>query len=293
MVGATSFPERNFQRMAVEDEADRPGNGITREEARALEEDFLGRFRGKLAVLREIFNPMDGRVYFVDPTQRAREWDEGEKVKRIMMEEGVLDRAIRRRMPVNRALRLDIGTKGILTGFSPAAAVAAISLSPVRDLAVKGRSEAEVTFYDVEDAVKRAAHRGRIFHYVGVYATTSFAEECLKQPPRSKNYFTILVSRGNDTAWRVLNGEDFPWPGARDIFDLELTSEKLNRCRRAMLEHPDLRLKGGHVPLEDLRRELGFADELFERALGEVLEEEAFQVREVGGIRILQRPRFS
>jgi hypothetical protein len=285
--------ERIFQTMSPSDDTPSAGETITREEAKALEEDFHGRLRAKLGVLREIFNPMDRRVYFVDPSIRLREWDQGSEVKRIMLEAGVLDRAVRRHMPSNRTVRLDIGTRGLFSGFTPTVAVAGIAVSPLEDLATQGWTDAPVEFTPLQDAVKRAADRPKVFHFVGVYATTGFAEACLEQPPRSRNLTTFLVAKGPDTAWRVLNAEGHPWREAPALFDLETPAEKLDRCRRGIEEHPDLRLKGGHVQLDLLRRELGFPDEVFERALGRVLQEsEGLQVKELDGIMIVQRPRF-
>jgi hypothetical protein len=91
----------------------------------------------------------------------------------------------------------------------------------------------------------------------------------------------------------VQGGEDPPWEGATSLFDLETVPEKIDRCRRSIADHPDLRMKGGHVPLEEIRAALEFPDPVFEQALGEVLgSPEGLQVREIDGIRILQRPRF-
>ncbi|MHC5038355.1 MAG: hypothetical protein ACYTHM_13655 [Planctomycetota bacterium] len=279
--------------MAEKPSQEERGREFTREDARAQEEDFHGRLRGKFGALVEVFNPLDGRVYFVDPSARHREWDESERVKRIMLEEGVLDRSIRRRMPMNRASRLDIGTKGLLSGFTPHVSVVGISLSPLRVLSVGGAGDAEIEFPDLESAVKRAADRIRVFHYVGVFGTVPFSEECVDQPPRSRNLITILVERGEDTEWRVLNDEALPWPGALRLFDLETVSEKVSRCRRTILEHEDLRMKGGHIRLEETKKELGFPEEVFDRALGEILSGPGeFQIREFDGTKILQRARF-
>jgi hypothetical protein len=258
-----------------------------------MEEDFHGRLRGRLGALREVFNPLDGRVYFVDPALSLKHWDQGGKVKRVMLAEGVLDRSVRRSMPSNRATRLDVGTKGLLSGFTPVVSVTGISLSPLSPLAVEGETEAPVEFPDLESAVKRAADRHRVFHYVGVFATTSFSEECVAQPPRSRNLATVLVVRGADSEWVVLNREGFPWPGTPALFDLETIAEKVDRCRRTILEHEDLRLRGGHVRLSEIRADLGFSGDVFDSALAQILDgPEEFQVRELDGTRILQRPRF-
>jgi hypothetical protein len=279
--------------MAQRRKSTEPEDPVSREEARALEEDFHGRLRGKLGALREIFNPLDGRIYFVDPSVSMKQWDQAEKVKRVMVSSGVLDRSIRRTMPGNRGTRLDIGTKGILSGFTPLVSVAGVSLSPLKELAVEGETRSPVEFPDLESAVKRAADRHKVFTYVGAFTTTSFSEECVEQPPRSQNFVTILVVRGADSAWRVLNREGFPWPGAPELFDLETIAEKVDRCRRTLLEHEDLRMKGGHVRLSEIRTELGFSDDVFDRALSQILDgPEEFQVREMDGTRILQRPRF-
>jgi hypothetical protein len=210
-----------------------------------------------------------------------------------MLAEGVLDRSIRRTMPSNRATRLDVGTRGLLSGFTPVVSVTGISLSPLKPLAVTGETEAPVEFPDLESAVKRAADRHRVYHYVGVFATTSFSEECVDQPPRSKNLATVLVERGADSEWVVLNREGFSWPGTPALFDLETIAEKVDRCRRTILGHEDLRLQGGHVRLSEIRAELGFSEDVFDRALAEILDgPDEFQVRELDGTRILQRPRF-
>jgi hypothetical protein len=180
-----------------------------------------------------------------------------------------------------------------LSGFTARVSLVGISLSPIEAFAEAERTDAPVAYPDLEDAVKRAADRPRVFHYVGVFSTTGFTEECLEQPPRSKNVISLLVLRGEDSEWKILNGEGLPWKGAGTLFDLETIAEKLDRCRRALTGHPDLRVKGGHVALEEVQRDLDLSDALFERALSKLLEEEEeFQVREIDGIRILQRARF-
>ena len=93
--------------------------------------------------------------------------------------------------------------------------------------------------------------------------------------------------------WKILNDEGLPWRGAEALFDLETISEKLDRCVQTLLGHAELRMKGGHVALDEMRGSGAFPEEIFDRALAKILaEEEELQSRESDGIRILQRSRF-
>jgi hypothetical protein len=258
-----------------------------------MEEDFHARLRAKIASLGTVYNPLDGKPYAVDPAARPLEWDEKDKVKRILVDTGVLDRAVRKEMPSNRRSRVDAGFRGLLTGFTPMASIVGICLCPLGELAQKGRATTPVGFAELSEAARAVSDRAKVFHYIGVLAPTSFAEECLQNPIREKNLMVVMIDRGPGTAWRTRGAEGFEAPGVDALFDLETIPEKVNRCRQGISEHKDLRLRGGHVPLGDLKALLGFPDAIFERALGEVvLASPELQIREFDGIKILQRSRF-
>ncbi|MCU0722602.1 MAG: hypothetical protein MUC63_03110 [Planctomycetes bacterium] len=266
---------------------------MSREEAHAAEEDFHARLRAKIAALGGLYSPLDGKTHPVDPTSRPVEWDEKDKVKRLLVDSGILDRAVRKEMPANRRTRVDVGFRGLLTGFTPMVSVVGVSLSPLAELAEKGRSATPVGFAELSEAVRAVADRLKVFHYVGVMAPTGFTEDCRLNPVREKNLLTVLIERGPGTAWRTMGTEGFPAPGVDALFDLETIPEKIARCKKGIEERKDLRLRGGHVPLADLKASLGFPEAIFEKALGEVvLASKELQIREFDGIKILQRSRF-
>jgi hypothetical protein len=274
------------------DSSDAPA-GVSREEAHAMEEDFHGRLKAKVASLGALFNPLDGKTYPIDPAARAVEWDEKDRVKRLLVDTGILDRAVRKEMPGNRRARVDVGARSLFAGFTPAVSVIGICLCPLSDLLESGRSSVPMGFTELSEAVRAAADRPRVFHYVGVFAPTSFTEECRQNPLREKNLLTVLIERGEGTSWTVQGAEGFPSGGVEALFDLETIPEKIARCRNAIEEHKDLRLRGGLVPIADLKASLKFPDAVFDKALGDVvLSSPDLQVKEFDGVKILKRSRF-
>jgi len=275
--------------------SDSPGAlaGVSREEAHAMEEDFHGRLKAKIASLGALFNPLDGKPYPVDPAARPVEWDEKDKVKRLLVDTGIFDRTVRKEMPSNRRARVDAGARALFTGFTPAVSVVGICLCPLAELLEKGRSAVPVGFADLSEAVRAAADRAKVFHYVGVFAPTSFSEECRQNPLREKNLLTVLIERGPGTAWTVRGAESFPSAGVESLFDLETVPEKVGRCRQAIETHKDLRLRGGLVPIADLKAALKFPDAVFDKALADVvLSSPDLQVKEFDGVKILKHSRF-
>lgn len=267
--------------------------GVSREAAKAMEEDFHARLKAKFSFVREVFSPLQNKVYFVDPSVHLMQRDEKDRLKRLMVESGVLDRSVRRSMPVNRGVRLDVGSKGVFSGFSPQVCLVGQVLNPLDDLAVNGHSDEPVEFVELEAAVRRATERPKVFHYVGVFAPTGFTDECRENPPRGKNLVTILVEKGADTVWLTHGAHDQPWKGACDLFDLETVPEKIERGFQTLVNHPDLRLKGGHLVLDEIRSELALSDDLFEKALGKALGAgEELQIKDFDGEKIIQRARF-
>ncbi|MCI0343777.1 MAG: hypothetical protein L0216_21950 [Planctomycetales bacterium] len=271
---------------------------MTRAEARRREETFLERFRSQAARIRELFHPAENRYYPVAPSDLPpRERDGGEALRRAMDRLGLADRSVLGEMPRDRSLRVEVGTRGFLGRGQRKLAVVAQSLSPMDALlrdADPGGTEAPVTLAALREAIGEIVREPGVFYYVGVCATTRFAPECAAEPPVAPNLLLARVERDGGTSWRVALGDPDRWRGLAECFDPESGDEKVARCRRAIEERTELRLRGGHVLLEDLHRAPGFAREIVERAIESLVSGNGAEwlVRDVGERKILQRARF-
>jgi hypothetical protein len=75
-------------------------------------------------------------------------------------------------------------------------------------------------------------------------------------------------------------------------FDPETRPEKLSRSKQFFLDHESLQLKGGHVVLEHAREDLGVPEDIFQRAVQDVVHmDPQLGVMEVSGKQILKRSR--
>ena len=75
-------------------------------------------------------------------------------------------------------------------------------------------------------------------------------------------------------------------------FDPETRPEKLTRCQEYFSKHESLQLKGGHVVLEHARDDLAVPEDIFQRAIQDVVQRDGeIQLMEVSEKKILKRSR--
>ncbi len=278
------------------------GTRVTRAEARRREETFLERFRSQAARIRELFHPGEGRYYPVAPSDLPpRERDGGEALRRAMERLGLTDRSVQGEMPRDASLRLEVGTRGFFGRGERKVVAAAQALSPTDALLRDGATDAAVSLAALREAVAEIAREPRVFYYLGVCATTRFAPECGSEPPVAPNLLLARVERGDGTSWRLDLREAERWRGLAECFDPESGDEKVARCRRTIEERAELRLRGGHVLLDDLYGTNGRCDgaaafprEIVDRAIESLVSGGGGEwlLRDVAERRILQRARF-
>ncbi len=269
------------------------GTGISRQEARAREEDFISRLILKASETGAILNPVTSKECVIRKEEDSERWDSKRVVKDLMLKLDVLDRSLVKAMPLNQGVRIDAGSSGLFSGFKAQVSVVGQCLSPIEDFLKSDVSARKTPFSEVDRAVKAILDAKRDHHYVGIFSTTGFAGECLGNIPAGKGFSCALLEKGAGSEWTIHGGGSAEWRGAAGMFDFETRPEKVMRCAAALKSHPDLRLRGGHVQIERAKTELGFPADVFEEALAQIagLSGE-FVVRQFDGVKILQKSRF-
>jgi hypothetical protein len=266
---------------------------VSRQEARAREEDFIARLLRNVEAVKSIPNPVEGKVCELDPYGRVQRWDRKRLVKDLMVKKDVFDRSLLGRIPLNRGVRVEAGPSGLFSGFKPRVSVIGFCLSPLEAFIEQESSTRTVTYAALEEGLSSVLDATRDFHFVGVFAPTGFSPECRGNVPSGRNYACLLLEKGDRTEWKTHGGAAAEWKGASVLYELETPEEMLDRAEATLRSLPDLGLKGGHVQLERARDELGFPREVFDEAVQRLVDgSEEFLVRQFDGVKILQRSRF-
>ena len=269
---------------------------VDRERARQLEATFLGRFRADMASIRELYHPIEKKYYGAGSGGlRVLERDGTDVVRRLMERVGRTERGLLAEMPADRGVRFEVARTGFFSRGRVKVVVAAQVLSPLHELLRDDATDAPIGAGVLREAFEILVREPDAFYYVGIAATTRFAEEAIQSPPSAPNAVLALVEPNGASAWRLHLDEPERWKGLADVFDPEQGDEKVTRCRRAIVAHDDLQLRGGHILLDDLYGALDFPAEVVDKAIDGLTGSSSdgeYLVRDVGERRIFQRARF-
>lgn len=273
---------------------EKPGAApLAREEARAMEEDFINRLIKKVAEAGNVVNPVTAKPCVFPADRQPERWDSRRKIKDLMVKHDLMDRTVMRTMPLDPGIRIDAGQSGLFSGFKPQVSVVGQCISPLEAFLTAAACSDRTQYPDLEACVKDITGTRRDYQYVGIFSPVGFSDECRRNVPSGKDFSCLLIEKPGGTEWATHGGSAAAWKAAEAMFSFETREEMVNRCLLALRGHPDLRLRGGHVQIDKVRIELGFRADVFDSALQSLVAEPSdFVVRQFDGVRIIQRSRF-
>lgn len=271
------------------------GRETTLDGARTLEEMFVRRFEVAFDPVREIFSPLEGEM--VPASRRDRDHvkrNRSSRIVELMKKHRVYDRALLDRMPMDEISEFRIVERRFFGGYRLRVRVSAMVLSPAEDLLLTRRSSRPVTPFDVEEALDALGPRDDVFHYVGVLATTGFADDVPHRLPAARNLRMCLVEPVSGTRFRLIpQGSREDWGRVADLFDPETEEEKAQRVTDHLRALPSLGIRGGHVSLKEVREVLQVPEDVIRRAVEAVLNEDPdLSLQVVAGLEVLKRRRI-
>ncbi len=151
---------------------------------------------------------------------------------------------------------------------------------------------------DIERAVGELVVQDDIFYYVGILSTTGWTKDARANLPVGRNLLACLVEQTvsppeNGNPWIRHHASDARWGGLDRLFDPETDREKVDRVRSFFQTTDELRPKGGHVILKNVREDLNVPEEALRAAVAELCATDPeLSIVDVGGREILKRRRI-
>ena len=262
-----------------------------------LEELFISRFEknfSEFSSFGQLYHPLEDYYYGVsgvgrEPAIRSNQY---RKVLDLMRRHRVFDRCVFDSMPLQQISQFKIYSRSFFSRKKLKIVVAAASISPLEDL-VKGQVPRPMSLLHLEETIKRVVKQEEVFYYLGIASTSGWEGRVYQQALQGSNWMVGVLEPGEGTYWRRYFPRPDTWYGLEAVFDPEMDTEKLDRAKNAILRHSRLRLKGGHVLIEELHRELDVPDYIFVRALEQAMQEDReLEFRNIAGKKILQRRRL-
>jgi len=265
---------------------------LTSEEAKKLEELFLGRCRDNLQSADDIINPLDDRTlrvnydenYFIPHTQRRR-------VKEIMEESEIYDKPLLDRIPLGRYFHFDVYEFGIFDKTKKIAISAYVRCN-LKDFVKEEKSATPTPSSDVESIRLAAMEEPDVFHYVGILGMCGFEDAARRLPLAGPNWEIALVTHVEGTAFSVTHGDKARRKAVMALFDPEKKSEKFWRAKNLITSSPELTVSGGFVILSDLVESSGLSGELVKKAAEEFCaQDKSVSMERVEGKLIIKHSR--
>lgn len=272
------------------------GSSLDRLHAKELENIFVTRFQTNFKEFRNfgrIFHPLEGKAYPATSSDKEPvQSNKNLQVIQIMKKHKIFDRSVLDEMPVNQICRYEIYSRSFFGKKLLKIVVAALCLSPLESL-VTGGSPRKLGLMEVEKAIKSLVRESGVFYYMGIASTSGWEGAIREQLPKGMNWLVGIVENLQSTEWSMFFPDRDNWNNMENVFDPETEGEKIARCKIFLQEHRDLRLRGGHLPLDDLSQDLNLPDYLLVAAIEDLLaEDQQLEVREVAGKKILKRKRL-
>lgn len=276
-----------------------PKGAIALDRARALEETFSRRFEAAFEARSHAPSPLDGAVLKCGAKERSHlQRDHSSKVIDLMRKNHVYDRGLLDLIPLDEASEYHVYQRSFLGKGELKVVVAALSVSPLEEFVTKRWGESPLGSADVERALGELVVQDDIFYYVGILSTTGWTAEARAAVPVRRNLLACLVEPVREPApssspWARSFAQDVRWGGLERLFDPETDREKVERVRNYLAETAELKLRGGHVTLKNVREDLSVSEDALRTAVAELCAtDQDLSVVEVGGREILKRRRI-
>jgi DNA-binding transcriptional MerR regulator len=269
------------------------------EKARSLEETFISRFEAAFEARTHAPSPLEGTVLKCGPRERSHlKRDHSSKVIELMKRNRVYDRALLDAIPLDEASEYHVYQRSFLGKGDLKVVVAALVLSPLEAFVTQRKAQAPLTARDIERSVSELVVQEDIFYYVGILSTTGWDKDAKQSVPAGRNLLVALVEQDkappeNGNPWVRHFAGDARWGGLERLFDPETDREKVDRVRAFFQATDELRPKGGHVILRNVKEDLNVPEEALRTAVAELCATDPeLSVVEVGGREILKRRRI-
>ena len=277
-------------------EIEESSSSLDRLRAKELENIFITRFQTNFKEFRNfgrIFHPLEGKVYpAANSDKEGIQSNKNLRVIQLMKQHKIFDRSVLDEMPVNQVSRFEIQARSFLGKKNLKIVVAAICLNPLEAL-VCGAPSKKLGLINVEQAIKSIVKETGVFYYLGIASTSGWEGAIREQIPKGMNWLVGIVENLGSTEWNMFFPDRDNWNNMENIYDPETEGEKIARCKSFLLNHRELQLRGGHLTLDELPRELNVPDYLLVSAIEELLaEDKQLEVKEVSGRKILKRQRI-
>ena len=271
-----------------------PEGAVDVDEARRREECFLRRFEQNLSKFERIHSPLEKKTYAVRPgLLDPQVEDPYQRVVDLLKERGIYDRTLLERLPHDRSSRFTFPPPGLFGRRTPKLVIAAVAVSPIEQLATVGGSARRLGEPDLARIIReQVRHRGS-FHVIGALSTVGWDEELLRSPPHQEELAVVLVAEDPGGGWRLSHSLPKELAGLAVAFDPETLDEKVRRAFYRVIEHPELRIPGGHLEVSEFLTEIDLPREVLDLAMKQVTHEDSrLRIVTVSGRELLKRDRF-
>ena len=271
-----------------------PEGAVSLDEARRREEQFLRRFEQDLLKLERIYSPLEKKSHTLKPgALDPQVEDPYQRVVDLLKEKGLYDRALLERLPHDRATRFSLPVPGIFGRKPPKMVIAGVAVSPIERLAAVGGAVQPLGEPDIARVIREQVRQRDAYHVLGVLSTVGWDEEVFRSPPRHENLTTVLVQVDEKGGWSVSHALPKELSALSVAFDPETMEEKVRRVFYRVLEHPELKIPGGHVEVEAFLVDVDLPRDILDLAMRQVSHEDSrLKIVAVSGKELIKRDRF-
>ncbi len=247
-----------------------PPEGITRQEARDLEETFVEALRRNLSARSPLIS---GKPYTARGDLNER--SDVERVRLLVGEHG--KQAILGEMPVNRLVQRAVhrGWRGRQT------VLAGVCVSPLEELTRDGATTRLLTQNDLRTAAQHAAMDESAHYVIGVFGPCGWEEGCASE--QGRNWIAFPIEKLEGTRWQADLDTSLLQP-YKTIFDLETRDQKVQRTLECVRSRPELHEPDGTITLKEVSEAEG-VDEAIVTEACEILcrQETTFEIIDLLG----------
>ena len=271
-----------------------PEGAVSLDEARRREEQFLRRFEQDLLKLERIYSPLEKKSHTLKPgALDPQVEDPYQRVVDLLKEKGLYDRALLERLPHDRATRFSLPLPGMFGRKAPKLVIAGVAISPIEKLAAVGGAIQPLGEPDLARVIREQVRQRDAYHVLGVLSTVGWEAEVFRSPPQHENVTTILVQVDETGGWSVSHSLPKELQALAVAFDPETMEEKVRRVFYRVMEHPELKIPGGHVEVESFLEDVDLPRDILNLAMRQVSHEDSrLKIVAVSGRELIKRDRF-
>ena len=271
-----------------------PEGAVEVDEARRREEQFLRRFEHNLTKLERIYSPLEKKSYTIRPGMLDPQVEDPyQRVVDLLKEKGLYDRALLERLPHDRCTRFSLPAPGLFGRKPPKLVIAGVAVSPIEQLASVGGAVRPLGEPDLARVIREQLRVRGAYHVLGVLSTVGWEEDLFRAPPQQEGLSLVLVQVDRNGGWSTSHTLPSELSALSIAYDPETLDEKVRRAFLRVIDHPELKIPGGHVDVEAFLVEIDLPREVLDLAMRQVSHEDSrLKIVAVSGRDLLKRDRF-